>query len=114
MFIDTNPLGYNFPVEERGEGVSGGQKQLIGLSRFFLRKNSNILLLDEPTNALDNQTETKTLDTLNLFMKEKTALFTSHKRNMIQLSSRIIVLSKGKISYDGSRDSVLRELGTKV
>jgi len=109
-FIDANPLGYNFPVEERGEGVSGGQKQLIGLSRFFLRSKSSILLLDEPTNALDNQTELKTLQNLHTFMKEKTTLFISHKRNTIALSSRIIVLNQGKIAYDGLRDDVLKAL----
>ena len=109
-FIDTNPLGYHFPVEERGEGISGGQKQLIGLSRFFLRKKSNILLLDEPTNALDNQTEMQTLQNLQTFMKGKTTLFVTHKRNLIQLASRVIVLSQGKVAYDGPRDEVLKEL----
>lgn len=112
-FIDANPLGYHFPVEERGEGVSGGQKQLIGLSRFFLRSKSDILLLDEPTNALDNQTEMKTLENLGTFIKDKTTLFVSHKRNMIQLSSRIIVLNQGKIIYDGLRDDVLNAIEAK-
>jgi len=109
-FIDSNPLGYNFPVEERGEGVSGGQKQLIGLARFFLRAQSNIVLLDEPTTALDSQTELKVLQNLQPYMVNKTALIVSHKRNMLQLVSRIIVLSQGKIAYDAPRDEVLKQL----
>jgi len=109
-FIDSNPLGYNFPVEERGEGVSGGQKQLIGLARFFLRETSNMLLLDEPTNALDSQTELKVLQNLQPFMRHKTALIVSHKRNILQLASRIIVLNQGKIVYDGPRDEILKQL----
>jgi len=112
-FIDMHPLGYNFSVEERGEGLSGGQKQLVGMSRFFLRKKSPVLLLDEPTNALDTQTEIKVLQNLQHFIKGKTMLLVSHKRNLLQLASRIIVLSQGKIAYDGARDDVLKKLEGK-
>ena len=113
-FIDANPLGYNFPVEERGAGVSGGQKQLIGMTRFFLRKQSSILLLDEPTSALDSQSEHKMLQSLHSFMQGKTTLFVSHKRNMLQLASRIIVLNRAKVAYDGPRDEVLKKLEGKA
>ena len=113
-FIDANPLGYNFPVEERGAGVSGGQKQLIGMTRFFLRKQSSVLLLDEPTSALDSQSEHKMLQSLHSFMQGKTTLFVSHKRNMLQLASRIIVLNRAKVAYDGPRDEVLKKLEGKA
>jgi len=109
-FVDFNPLGHDFPVEERGEGVSGGQKQLIGLSRSFLKKESNILLLDEPSNALDSQTERLVLKNLQFFMRGKTTFLVTHKRNFIELASRIIVLNHGKIVYDGSKDEVLKAL----
>jgi len=113
-FIDANPLGYNYPVEERGTGVSGGQKQLIGMTRFFLRKNSTMLLLDEPTSALDSQSEQKMLSSLGHFIQNKTTLFVSHKRNMLQLASRIIVLNRAKVVFDGPRDEVLQKLEGKA
>lgn len=109
-FVDLNPLGHDFPVEERGEGVSGGQKQLIGLSRSFLKKESNILLLDEPSNALDSQTERLVLKNIQFFMQGKTTFLVTHKRNFIELASRIIVLNHGKIVYDGSKNEVLKAL----
>lgn len=113
-FIDTNPLGYNFPVEERGAGVSGGQKQLIGMARFFLRKESKLLLLDEPTNALDAQTEAIMLQNLHDFTQNKTTFLVSHKRNLLQLAERAIVLNNGTMVYDGPKDEVLKQLEGKA
>ena len=113
-FIDSNALGYSFPVEERGEGVSGGQKQLIGMTRLFIRQKSNVILLDEPTSALDTQSELKILKNLQGFMQNKSTLFVSHKRNMIQLATRIIVLNQGKVHLNGPKDKVLAQLEGKA
>jgi len=113
-FVDTNPLGFDFPVEERGEGVSGGQKQLIGLSRFFLREHNSVLLIDEPTNPLDTETELKVIKSLASFSEGKTMLLVSHKKNLLQLVSRIMIINQGKLTYNDSRDLVLKQLGTQI
>jgi ATP-binding cassette subfamily C protein LapB len=113
QFTDNHPMGFDLPVQERGAGISGGQKQLIGLSRFFLRDHTSLLLLDEPTNALDSQAENTVMNTLQSFIKGKTTLIVSHKRNILQLCSRIIVLHQGQLAYNGPRDEVLRALGEK-
>ena len=109
-FINSNPMGYDFSVGERGTLISGGQKQLIALTRFFMRRKSKIILLDEPTNGLDAQAENKILNALRSFYSNKTVLCVSHKRNIIELATRAIVLHNGNIICDGSKEQVLKYL----
>ena len=69
-FIRQNPAGYDFPLKERGEGLSGGQKQSINLARAILH-NPSLLILDEPTSSMDTATEKIVLDKLVEWSKEK-------------------------------------------
>ena len=73
-----NPLGYDFQLKERGEGLSGGQKQSINLARSILHQPS-LLILDEPTSSMDTATEKMVLDNLSSWMEEKTLIAITHR-----------------------------------
>jgi ATP-binding cassette subfamily C protein LapB len=72
------------------------------------------LLIDEPTNPLDTETELKVINSLASFSEGKTMLLVSHKKNLLQLVSRIMIINQGKLTYNDSRDLVLKQLGTQI
>ncbi len=108
-FINTHPLGLDMPIGERGEGLSGGQKQSIALARAFI-EDSPIVLLDEPSNMMDNTHETALIYRLKEYLKDKTLILITHKPQMLELVDRIIVLEKGKVIIDGEKRKVLEIL----
>lgn len=108
-FISKHPQGYDMPIQERGAGLSGGQKQKIAIARAILL-DSPIVIMDEPTNALDNQTESKLVKNLKDYTKDKTLLLVTHKQSLLSLVDRIIVVDNGKIILDGKKEDVLRKL----
>ena len=108
-FISKHPKGYDMPIEERGAGLSGGQKQKIAIARAIVL-DSPIVIMDEPTNALDNQTEAKLMRNLKGYVKDKTLLLVTHKHTLLSLVDRIIVVDNGKILLDGKKEDVLRKL----
>ncbi|MEA3228799.1 MAG: ATP-binding cassette domain-containing protein, partial [Campylobacterota bacterium] len=113
-FIAKHPLGYDMPIQERGAGLSGGQRQTIAIARAILL-DSPIVIMDEPTNSLDNQTEAKLIKNLKEYVSDKTLLVVTHKNSLLTLVDRIIVVDNGEIALDGKRDAVLKQLqgGTK-
>lgn len=108
-FVTQHPLGYDLQVGERGGGLSGGQRQAVALARTIL-KNPNILVLDEPTNSMDTGTEKKVVETLGRSNKGKTVVLVTHRRSVLSLVDRLIVLDSGRIIADGPKDSVLSGL----
>jgi len=108
-FVDVHPMGFDMPVGERGDGLSGGQKQSISIARAFI-KPAPILLLDEPTNSMDNTNENNFIHSLKKFKKDKTVLLVSHKNSLINITDRLILLEHGRIIMDGSRKEVIRQL----
>lgn len=108
-FIDSNPLGADLPVQERGDGLSGGQRQSIAISRAFLI-DSPIVLLDEPTNSLDNSTENKIRGLLKENIKDKTAILVTHKVLLLDLVDRLIVMNDARLVLDGKKENVLAKL----
>ena len=108
-FVGATAGGYDQQLAERGEGLSGGQKQSIALARA-LASNPSILLLDEPSSALDSHAEAMMIARLQKATKGKTLLVVTHRMSMVRLVDRIIVLDKGRIMVDGSRDEVLRAM----
>lgn len=110
-FISRHPLGYDAPVGEHGNNLSGGQKQAIALARAILLK-PRILLCDEPTNAMDMQAEQSFLNYLGRELKDTTVLLITHKTSMLPVVDRLILLDQGKIVLDGPRDQVLEALKT--
>ncbi|MCK5295005.1 MAG: type I secretion system permease/ATPase [Arcobacteraceae bacterium] len=111
-FIGKHEAGYDLIVGERGEGLSGGEKQSIALARALI-SNPDILIMDEPTNSMDRQTETQFIKKINNVIKNKTLIVITHKMALLELVDRVIVIENGKIIADGTKEQVLKK-NTKV
>jgi len=107
--INAHPEGLSMTVGERGETLSGGQRQALGLARMFLR-DPPILLLDEPTSAMDQGGEARIKQVLGEFARDKTLILTTHKMGMLDLVDRILVMDRGRVVADGPKAEVLAAL----
>lgn len=108
-FVNNHPLGYALPVGERGETLSGGQRQAVGLARMFLTRPS-IVLLDEPTASMDQASENLVKSSLGEFSKDTTLILITHKMTMLDVVDRLIVLDDGKVMADGPKEQVIEAL----
>ena len=108
-FVNRHPLGFHMPVGERGESLSGGQRQGVGLARALLH-NAPVLLLDEPTSAMDFTTEAHVTARLNALGQHKTVVLVTHRTSLLQLVNRAIVIDGGKVVADGPRDRIMEAL----
>lgn len=106
-FISQHPEGYDLHVGERGETLSGGQRQSVTIARALL-PNSPIILMDEPTNAMDERTESELITGLTPFLKDKTVIVVTHKPSLLTLVDRIIVFEGGRIVFDGPKSSLIK------
>lgn len=104
-FINAHPKGFDMLVGERGETLSGGQRQGVGIARAFINHPS-ILLLDEPTSAMDHSGEAAIKRRLTETTENKTLVLISHRSSLYDLVNRIIVIDSGKIVADGPKDQV--------
>jgi len=108
--IGGQPRGLSLEITEGGRGVSGGQKQLIMLTRALLAE-PRVWLLDEPTGAMDSVTETRIVNLLReITSAGATLVAATHKTALLPLFDRLIVLQGGRILMDGPRDAVLAKL----
>jgi ATP-binding cassette subfamily C protein LapB len=107
--VNSHPQGFDMPVGERGETLSGGQRQSIGLARVFLR-NPPVLLLDEPTASMDQGTENQTKKQLAQFAQDKTLILITHKTSMLDLVDRLIIIDKGRVVADGPKEKIIEAL----
>jgi ATP-binding cassette, subfamily C, bacterial LapB len=113
-FVNLHPRGFAMPVGERGEAVSGGQRQAIAIARAYLLQPP-ILLLDEPSNAMDNRTEEQFKARLADQLDGRTLMLITHRASLLSLVTRIIVIEAGRVAADGPRDQILAALaGGKV
>ena len=96
-FIMTLPEGYDTPVGELGDTLSGGEKQRIGLARVFLH-NSDLVLLDEPTSNLDSLNEAVILKSLAKERLDKTVVLVSHRQSTMRIADRIYSVENGRMS----------------
>ncbi|MBQ0936826.1 type I secretion system permease/ATPase [Ideonella paludis] len=108
-FVNRHPEGFDLNVGERGEQLSGGQRQSVGLARALLH-NSPILLLDEPTSAMDFSTEAAITQRLTEFSRDKTVVLVTHRTSLLSMVSRVIVVDGGKVVADGPRDRIMEAL----
>ena len=105
-FVRGNPSGYDFKVRERGEGLSGGQRQSINLARALLHTPST-LILDEPTSSMDSATEKLVLDNLIEWMGDRTLLAITHRNTLVRLATRVLVVDQGTLVADEPPEKLL-------
>lgn len=106
-FISQHPEGYNLKLGERGEGLSGGQRQAITIARALVGKPP-ILVLDEPSSAMDVNAERLLIERLAPALSTQcTLVLITHKATLLDLVDRVIVLDQGKVVADGPKEKVL-------
>lgn len=108
--IQSHPKGLELEIAEGGRGLSGGQRQLVGLTRMLIAQ-PKVLLLDEPTASMDGQLEAKVMRHLFQEIAPSSVLVVvTHKLAVLPHVNRIIVVDKGQILMDGPRDEVMHRL----
>lgn len=107
--INSHPLGFEMPVGERGENLSGGQRSAISMARTFLRQ-PKVLLMDEPTSAMDQGTEESLCRQIKSEFADSTLFLITHKMSMLALVDRLMVVDRGTIVADGPKEQVLAAL----
>jgi ATP-binding cassette, subfamily C, bacterial LapB len=112
-FIGRIANGYDLQLADRGESLSGGQRQSIALARA-LAGRPPVLIFDEPTSAMDAQTEATLLNQLEAETKGRTLILITHRPTMIRLVERVILLDQGRVVADGPRDKVLSKAGAQT
>ncbi len=108
-FIARHPMGYDAPVGEHGQGLSGGQRQAVALARAMLL-DPHVMVCDEPTNAMDVQAEESFKRYIHDQVQGRTLILITHKQAMLPMVNRLILLDQGRLLMDGPRDSVLEAL----
>ena len=106
---ESHPLGWDLPVGESGGLLSGGQRQLVALTRSLITE-PRILLMDEPTSSMDAQSEMAFLRQLQQAAKGCTLVVVTHRPAVLELVQRIIVIDAGKVVMDGPKAQVLAAL----
>ncbi|MFT3848319.1 MAG: type I secretion system permease/ATPase [Propionivibrio sp.] len=109
QFVNRHPKGFDMHIGERGESLSGGQRQEVAIARAVLM-DPPILLFDEPTSAMDFSTEAGFKERLKRFAAQKTVVIVTHRTSLIDLATRMIVVDDGRIVADGPREQVVQAL----
>ncbi|MDY0960275.1 ATP-binding cassette domain-containing protein [Sphingomonas sp. CFBP8993] len=108
-FMGRIANGYDLQLADRGEGLSGGQRQAISLARA-LAGRPQIIVFDEPTSAMDQGSETQLIARLQAELQGRTFVLITHRPALLALVERIVVVEGGRVVQDGPRDAVLKEL----
>jgi len=109
-FIETLPKGFHEPVQERGNSLSTGQKQLINFARA-LAYNPRILILDEATSSVDTDTELRIRGALERMVEGRTSVLIAHRLSTVQRAETILVMHKGQLREMGSHQELLAQRG---
>lgn len=109
QFVEGHPEGFDRAVGERGERLSGGQRQAIAIARALLL-DPPILLMDEPSNGLDDTNANLLMERLESILPNKTLILVTHKASLLKLVDRIIVVDNSMVLADGPKDKVLKQL----
>ncbi len=113
-FIRSLPRGIDTPVAEGGRSLSGGQRQAVAIARAYVEM-PELLIMDEPTSAMDTGSEKHFLNYLDKYLSaqsDRTLIIATHKRSVLSVVDRVIVLDGGKVVADGPKDEVVVASGT--
>ena len=108
-FVNAHPKGFDLEVGERGDTLSGGQRQGVGIARAFVTQ-PQIVLLDEPTSAMDHSGEETVKRNIAQATADKTMIVISHRNAMLELAERLIVIDGGQVVADGNKEDVTAAL----
>ena len=108
-FVNRHPEGFDMLIGERGESLSGGQRQSVAIARAVLM-DPPILLLDEPTSSMDYTSEQQFKQRLKTFAGHKTVIVVTHRNSLLDLATRIVVVDDGQVVANGPRDQVMQAL----
>ncbi|RDY30449.1 peptidase domain-containing ABC transporter [Lachnotalea glycerini] len=109
-YIESLPLRYKTPLEEKGSNLSGGQRQRLSIARALL-KNPEILIMDEATSNLDSITERAIQRTLDECTRNVTTIIIAHRLSTIKKCQKIYVMDKGRIIEEGDHKKLLYKKG---
>lgn len=108
-FANLHPQGFDMLIGERGESLSGGQRQSIAVGRAMIN-DPPILLLDEPSSNMDHQSEARLKSRLRDASAGKTMILVTHRTALLELVDRLIVVDNGSIVADGPKEQVVEAL----
>jgi ATP-binding cassette subfamily C protein LapB len=112
--IQNHPSGLEINISEGGKGLSGGQRQLVGLTRLLLAR-PKVLLLDEPTASMDTRLEEFVMQHLFEELSEDSVIvLATHKAGVLKHVNRIVVMDSGKVTLDGPKQEVLDYLADQA
>ena len=109
-FILRKPDGYDTEVGERGNSLSGGEKQRLSIARAILR-DPKILILDEATSSVDTQTEKKIQEALERLTQGRTTIAIAHRLSTLRKCSRLVVIKNGEIGEIGTHQELMEKKG---
>jgi ATP-binding cassette subfamily C protein LapB len=104
-FVAGHPEGYDMELRERGEGLSGGQRQSINLARALLH-DPNLLVLDEPTSSMDTATEKSVIERLKAWSGKRTLVMVTHRNTLLELADRVLVMDQGAVIADTTPEKI--------
>ena len=108
-FANLHPNGFDMVIGERGESLSGGQRQSVAVARALIN-DPPILLLDEPSSNMDHQSEAQLRKRLGEASETKTILLVTHRTALLDLVDRLIVIDNGHVVADGPKEQVVEAL----
>ena len=112
-FISRMPNGYDLMLADRGEGLSGGQKQSIAMARALVGKPP-VIVLDEPTSSVDTDTESRLMNNLRAEFQGRTLILITHRPSLLALVDRVVVMAQGRIAMDGTTESINRQVTARA
>lgn len=108
-FIASMPNGYEVELADRGEGLSGGQRQAIAMARALVGRPP-VLIFDEPTSAVDTETEARLMANLREEFAGRTLILITHRPSLLGLVDRVVLMSRGRIVMDGTPENITRNV----
>lgn len=109
--VGNHPKGFDMSIGERGESLSGGQRQAVAIARAMVHEPT-MLLLDEPSSSMDHSTEENLKKRLAEYAKGRTMLLVTHRNSLLDLVDRLIVIDRGAIVCDGPKAEVVKALSS--